>query len=892
MALGALAALALAGARADIALPVPTAPGSEVTIKLSTPAAFLPRFGFEPVRVSIENTAAQERSWRVGFQVGMGNQYPGLATTERTITVPAGQTRDTWIFVPLAEPSVNAARVTPAGSPVTSSGLSGGPPPRVTITKTVTGTKVTVVRMLGSGSTVMTQETEINATTGERKSTTTSGSGTGSNFSSTNSNTPPSNMTVTYVINPVTGEISSNYSSSRPTGIAGVLPTSPRVSIVTSTNPAAGAPPTSSARSSSSPSNTKVTIADTPIGTKVTRVTQVGSRILMTMEQEIDATTGAMTTTTTMPSGNGPPPRTSSPTSPGTEMTFTIDPNTGTISTSSRSGRDPTAAPKITIVKSAAPGAAASTISTTGPVMPPFATMTNFVGTSIYADVSGPGVTAGRMTLPDSSRGTTMRPFAVSATLDQAVRGKLAAIVRGAPNLSAIEAAQLPADWRVWSPFAAVIIPSDEFAGLDAGRRGALRGWVALGGRLWLSPSATGEEHAEKFGAGVITTLAEPVTASGPPPAVSPVTTAPVANGAQLASMVAEIERRRAASGRPGGGLGGAMIGGAMIPTSSVDQAAIDLWVKKIQIYDGTPGLPERVELSLEKSAIGASVQDPPAAGTQLAILLVAFAIIIGPVNLFVFAPASKRHRLFLTTPLIAFAATLVLGLMILLQDGLGGDGLRRALVVLLPGDNEAAVFQEQATRTGFLTSRAFALADDTQMTALPLDELDARIGYTPANAELVRADGRASGDWFRNRSRQAQLLQRLVPTRGRVERVGTAPGGVPIVQSSLATPLRSFVFADEAGTLWTVPELPPGKRVTLTRGGTALAASSLSGSHRFAQVLRAVGPSEPGHWSASGGATDLAPIATLASVRWAEADVLFTGMLEGAAAVEKEAKP
>ena len=510
--------------------------------------------------------------------------------------------------------------------------------------------------------------------------------------------------------------------------------------------------------------------------------------------------------------------------------------------------------------------------------------MNNFVGTTISVELSGPGIAGSqRVPLPDPARGTLMRPFAVSSGLESAVRGQLSAIVRGAPNLSAVEAAQLPADWRVWSPFAAVILTSDEFAALDAGRRGALRGWVGLGGRLWLSPTEAGEEQVEKFGVGFITTLAEPVSA--PAPAATLAATATTA--AQLANVALEVERRRAATGRavPGGG-------GTMVLPPTLDQSVVDLWVKKIRIYDGTPGLPERDALLLEKSAIGTSVQDPVGAGSMLGMFLVAFAIVIGPVNLFVFAPATKRHRLFLTTPLISIAATLVLALMIVLQDGLGGDGMRRALVVLLPGDNEAAVFQEQAARTGFLTSRVFALADDTQLTVLPLEAWDARVGFSFANTELTRADGRAAGDWFRSRGRQAQLLQRLVPTRGRVERIGTAPGGAPIVQSSLATPLRSFVCADDAGALWTVPELPPGKRVTLTRGGSWLGNAATGGSARFAEVLAAAAPKEPARWSARGGATDLAPIATLASVRWTEADVLFTGMLEGAATAAKEATP
>ena len=60
-----------------------------------------------------------------------------------------------------------------------------------------------------------------------------------------------------------------------------------------------------------------------------------------------------------------------------------------------------------------------------------------------------------------------------------------------------------------------------------------------------------------------------------------------------------------------------------------------------------------------------------------------------------------------------------------------------------------------------------------------------------------------------------------------------------------------------------------------------------LGGSHRLTEVLDAAAPQAPGRWGAHGGASDLAPIATLDSVRWTDAGVVYTGILEGG-----EAKP
>ena len=86
---------------------------------------------------------------------------------------------------------------------------------------------------------------------------------------------------------------------------------------------------------------------------------------------------------------------------------------------------------------------------------------------------------------------------------------------------------------------------------------------------------------------------------------------------------------------------------------------------------------------------------------------------------------------------------------------------------------------------------------------------------------------------------------------------------------------------------------MPPGKRVTLTRGTSAAAVFTTGGSHRFGDVVEAAMPKAAGHWRARGGASDLAPIATLDSIRWQEAGVLFAGVLERNSAEKlAEAKP
>src|SRR4051812_25085292 len=75
-ALAAVLFSAFTAARAETQLNVPVAPDSDVSIRFSAPWSQVPRFGFAPVRVMIENRARDERTWHVHFNIGMPNQFP------------------------------------------------------------------------------------------------------------------------------------------------------------------------------------------------------------------------------------------------------------------------------------------------------------------------------------------------------------------------------------------------------------------------------------------------------------------------------------------------------------------------------------------------------------------------------------------------------------------------------------------------------------------------------------------------------------------------------------------------------------------------------------------------------------------------------------------------
>ncbi|MDR2675687.1 MAG: hypothetical protein LBC18_12735 [Opitutaceae bacterium] len=458
------------------------------------------------------------------------------------------------------------------------------------------------------------------------------------------------------------------------------------------------------------------------------------------------------------------------------------------------------------------------------------------------ARASGPGVAGGGGRLAATG---SVPVIAVTPAQELAVRAAMAGYAGGGSaalgagiSLNTCAPERWPADWRVWSPFDFVAMGADEFDALDGARRAALREWVALGGTLWLVREGGRTRRAGAPGTGFIMTGgAESLVA------------ACRAKKAELEKHTPHHGRRRHGGG-PGGGDG-----------SGESAEERDAWLR---------GPWSRLATLLDNDDFEA--WEVERATLLLVLFLIAFGIVVGPVNIYLFAPERRRHRLFLTVPALSVLASALLGAVIVLADGFGGAGARRALVVLMPGENKAAVFQQQVSRTGVLAGKAFAIEDDT---ALSREFRDGAAG----SIRTGRGAGRADGAWFESRKRQVHSLWRITPTRARVELAAGRAGAAPAVLSSLTAVLKNFTYIDGAGEAWGVEELAPGRRTPLEK----LIPGALAA--RFARKLNPDGI-ERGHfyaWGGAGGAGALAPLDTLKSIRWQDDTVLYTGRVEEA---------
>jgi len=268
-------------------------------------------------------------------------------------------------------------------------------------------------------------------------------------------------------------------------------------------------------------------------------------------------------------------------------------------------------------------------------------------------------------------------------------------------------------------------------------------------------------------------------------------------------------------------------------------------------------------------------------------VVLIAFGVLVGPVNLFVFAKSGQRHKLFITTPIISLATSALLILLILAKDGVGGRGMRAVLMEVVPGqsENRAYIIQEQVSRTGVLVGGSFDLMEDSAITPVPIESsawarLSPGMGGGGMRYTAKFRDGKlgVTGDWFQSRSEQAQLIQAVVPTRGRIEIKNAT--GAPVFNSTFEFPIKSLYYKDRSDGYWLASNLEAGNSVKGTpidkaayQIGCDTEGVKLALRQRTA-LLKA--SARPGHFVAI--ADEALAVDTFDSIDWIATETILTG--------------
>jgi hypothetical protein len=277
-------------------------------------------------------------------------------------------------------------------------------------------------------------------------------------------------------------------------------------------------------------------------------------------------------------------------------------------------------------------------------------------------------------------------------------------------------------------------------------------------------------------------------------------------------------------------------------------------------------------------------------ASWQVIVFLVIFGILVGPVNLFVLAPPGKRHKLFITTPLLSIGASLLMVVIILFQDGLGGIGARLVLVNVVPEETSAYVMQEQACRTGVLLGGNFelkqpALIEPLALPDTPWVKLKKNANSQPVQLSLEGA--KRSGNFFQSRAEQGQSLRAAVSTRARLElKKGLPAEAAPEIISALGFTVDTLFYKDVKGDLWQAnTPLLTGQQVKLTSAGQAalsMACTKLAqlseGQNKLQIEMLGHGGLARGSFVALASAAPAFTVETLPSVRWNQDQIIVFG--------------
>jgi hypothetical protein len=382
---------------------------------------------------------------------------------------------------------------------------------------------------------------------------------------------------------------------------------------------------------------------------------------------------------------------------------------------------------------------------------------------NLMITVTGYGVASGTTSEHSSGSGLTPTPFlgmgeALSVKNWGPLRERMEKNHSRSLVGSAVDLRLLPEDWRGLAGFEILVFSDFEWRQIPATQRNAIQDWIIQGGKLVL------------WGAGTANTPDLPLAGD--------LGTGAVLHWAPADDFLDQASR-------------------LLMATEALASATLQdyTWQWTLAQSLGRPEPPHLLIISF----------------------VVAFALVVGPLNFVVFAPLGQRHRLFWTTPAIALAASALMGLFIVLREGFGGSGERFEVLLNLPQLRKSVIWQEQASRTGVLASSAFVPSEPSLI--LPIGLRDSSGSYLLSErGKTYLLDGATwSGDWFRSRTTQAQLLSAVLPTRAHVQIV-TSQDAAPSAVSTFDQEMAEFWYFDKEGISWKAENLRPGEKQALKR--------------------------------------------------------------------------
>ncbi|MEZ0275328.1 MAG: hypothetical protein ACAH88_10525, partial [Roseimicrobium sp.] len=292
--------------------------------------------------------------------------------------------------------------------------------------------------------------------------------------------------------------------------------------------------------------------------------------------------------------------------------------------------------------------------------------------TNVEFSVQGPAVAgpeAGNLHNSSGYGGSRTEYIGMSAALHakgwSALEGKFSSTHSGTSlQGSKVDISAAPEDWRGYAGLTQLWMDESEWVAMGAASKAAMLEWVALGGDVHVLCAEVNPARVEQLGMPPLVNAHRRLGAGEI--SVEPWN----GNTLPLDLMAAELRAAKDTSRR-----------------------------ELMSSYGRKWGLAEIVGPLTIKSGL-------------IFGFIAIFGLLVGPVNLFWLAGAGRRQRLFWTTPLLSLAASGLLLVLMVLQDGIGGSGARTVFAMMLPDQKRVAVTQEQVAKTGVLLGRSFDRAD------------------------------------------------------------------------------------------------------------------------------------------------------------------------------------
>ncbi|GHB92858.1 hypothetical protein [Cerasicoccus arenae] len=198
-------------------------------------------------------------------------------------------------------------------------------------------------------------------------------------------------------------------------------------------------------------------------------------------------------------------------------------------------------------------------------------------------------------------------------------------------------------------------------------------------------------------------------------------------------------------------------------------------------------------------------------------ISVIAFGVIVGPVNFFILARGRNRWRIFITIPAISLIFCALIVVSIIFSDGFGGNGTVSRLVIIDPVRKTKAYVQDELSVTGILMSGGFDIPDSATIrllgAKLPESSMD-------ASGHFQQTGDHFSGDYFASRRLQHNRLINVTPSREAIILQGSADA--PELVSNLQASCQQIFYIDDQGQFWKAGGLGVGQTAKAMKSSAA----------------------------------------------------------------------